>query len=114
MRGTAATVCVEPSPEKFIDSMLHYKVEHHLVLAYGDWREDLTQFAQFAGIEILTAEDYQFAQFAGIERLRPTDYRKKKRHRFPSVTAVAMSSFAGSAGVSPALSYYRVFSKASG
>ena len=73
IRGTAATVCVEPSPEKFIDSMLHYKVEHHLVLAYGDWTEDLAIFAQFAGIEILTVEDYQFAQLAGIERLRPTD-----------------------------------------
>jgi hypothetical protein len=53
--------------------MLHYKVEHHLVLAYGDWTEDLAIFAQFAGIEILTVEDYQFAQLAGIERLRPTD-----------------------------------------
>jgi L-fucose isomerase-like protein len=73
MRGTVATVRVEPSAEKFIDSMLHYKVEHHLVFVYGDWMEDLAQFAQFAGIEILTAEDYQLAQFVGIERLRPTD-----------------------------------------
>jgi L-fucose isomerase-like protein len=70
MRGTVATVRVEPSPQKFIESMLHYKVEHHLVLAYGDWTEDLAQFAQFTGIEILRAEDYQFAQFAGLEFLQ--------------------------------------------
>jgi L-fucose isomerase-like protein len=70
-RGTVATVRVDPSPQKFIESMLHYKVEHNLVLAYGDWMKDLTQFAQFAGIEILCAEDYQFAQFAGLEFLRP-------------------------------------------
>ncbi len=73
IRGTVATVHVEPSAEKFIDSMLHYKVEHHLVFVYGDWMEDLAQFAQFTGIEILTAEDYQFAQFAGLERMRPSD-----------------------------------------
>jgi L-fucose isomerase-like protein len=71
MRGTVATVRVEPSPQKFIESMLHYKVEHNLVLVYGDWTEDLMQFAQFTGIEILSAEDYQFAQFAGLEFLRP-------------------------------------------
>jgi L-fucose isomerase-like protein len=50
-RGTVATVRVEPSPEQFIESMLNYKVEHHLVLAYGDWTEDLAKFAQFAGID---------------------------------------------------------------
>jgi len=70
-RGTVATVRVAPSPEKFLESMLHYGVEHHLILVYGDWEEDLTQFAQFAGIEILRAEDYQFAQLAGIEFYRP-------------------------------------------
>jgi L-fucose isomerase-like protein len=53
MRGTVATVRVEPSPEQFVDSMLQYRVEHHLVLAYGDWTEDLTQFAQLTGIECL-------------------------------------------------------------
>ena len=53
VRGTAATVRVEPSPEQFIDSMLRYQVEHHLVLAYGNWTEDLAQFAHFTGIEYL-------------------------------------------------------------
>jgi L-fucose isomerase-like protein len=71
MRGTVATVRVEPSPQKVIESILHYKVEHHLVLAYDDWMEDLMQLAQFTGIEILSAEDYQFAQFAGLEFQRP-------------------------------------------
>jgi L-fucose isomerase-like protein len=71
MRGTVATIRVEPSPQKVIESILHYKVEHHLVLVYGDWVEDLMQLAQFTGIEILSAEDYQFAQFAGLEFLRP-------------------------------------------
>ena len=70
-RGTAATIRMEPSPQKVIESMLHYKVEHNLVMVYGDWMEDLMQFAQFAGIEILCAEDYQFAQFAGLEFLQP-------------------------------------------
>jgi L-fucose isomerase-like protein len=71
MRGSVATVRVEPSPQKVIESILHYKVEHHLVLVYGDWMEDLMQLAQFTGIEILSAEDYQFAQLAGLEFLRP-------------------------------------------
>jgi L-fucose isomerase-like protein len=71
MRGSVATVRVEPSPQKVIESILHYKVEHHMVMVYGDWMEDLMQLAQFTGIEILSAEDYQFAQFAGIEFLRP-------------------------------------------
>jgi L-fucose isomerase-like protein len=71
MRGNVATVRVEPSPQKVIESILHYKVEHNLVLVYGDWMEDLMQLAQFTGIEILSAEDYQFAQFAGLEFLRP-------------------------------------------
>jgi L-fucose isomerase-like protein len=71
MRGTVATVRVEPSPQKVIESILHYKVEHHLVLAYGNLTEDLMQFAKFTGIEILSAEDFQFAQFAGLEFLRP-------------------------------------------
>jgi L-fucose isomerase-like protein len=55
-RGTVATVRVEPCPGKFLDTMLQNAVEHHLVVAYGDWMEDLTQFAQFAGIEIISAE----------------------------------------------------------
>jgi L-fucose isomerase-like protein len=71
MRGTAATVRVEPSPQKVVESILHYKVEHNLVMVYGDWMEDLMQLAQFTGIEILSAEDFQFAQFAGLESLRP-------------------------------------------
>jgi L-fucose isomerase-like protein len=71
MRGTVATVRIEPSPQKVIESILHYKVGHHLVMIYGDWMEDLMQLAQFTGIEILSAEDYQFAQFAGLEFLRP-------------------------------------------
>jgi L-fucose isomerase-like protein len=71
MRGNVATVRVQPSPQKVIESMLHYKVEHQLVLVYGDWMEDLMQLAQFTGIEVLSAEDYQFAQFAGLEFLKP-------------------------------------------
>jgi L-fucose isomerase-like protein len=72
-RGTVATVRVEPSPGQFIESMMQFKVEHQLILVYGDWMEALTQFAQFTGIEILRAEDYQLAQFAGLKFLRPFD-----------------------------------------
>jgi hypothetical protein len=64
-------VRVEPSPAKFIESMLHYRVEHNLVMVYGDWTDDLAQIAQFIGVEILRAEDYQFAQLAGLEFLKP-------------------------------------------
>ena len=53
IRGTVATVRVEPSPAQFIDFMLRHGVEHHLVIVYGDWMEDLAEFAHFAGIEYL-------------------------------------------------------------
>ena len=53
IRGTVATVRVEPSPAQFVDSMLCHGVEHHLVIAYGDWMEDLAEFARFAGIQYL-------------------------------------------------------------
>jgi len=55
-RGTVATVQVKPSPAKFLQSMLDHGVEHHLALAYGDWIEDLAQFALFAGIGWLQSE----------------------------------------------------------
>lgn len=54
-RGNAATIRVEPSPARFIQSMLNHGVEHHLVLVYGDWMEDLAQIALFAGIELINA-----------------------------------------------------------
>jgi L-fucose isomerase-like protein len=50
-RGTVATVRVQPSSSRFLECMLDYGVEHHLVIAYGDWAEDLAQFARFTGIE---------------------------------------------------------------
>jgi L-fucose isomerase-like protein len=53
-RGSVAAVRVEPSPALFIDSMLRYGVEHHLVLVYGDWTEELARFAQFAEIEFVS------------------------------------------------------------
>jgi len=54
-RGTVATIRVEPSPHQFLRAMLEHAVEHHLVIVYGDWIEDLRQFAGFAGIEIISA-----------------------------------------------------------
>jgi len=55
-RGSVAVVKVDPSPALFIDSMLRHGVEHHLVLVYGDWTEELAHFAQFAGIEYLSTK----------------------------------------------------------
>jgi L-fucose isomerase-like protein len=54
MRGTSATICVEPSAPQFLQTMLQHAVEHHLVLIYGDWTEDLAEIAQFAGIEYIS------------------------------------------------------------
>ena len=54
-RGSVATIRVEPSPRQFLQTMLDEAVEHHLVIVYGDWTEDLMQCAHFAGIEILPA-----------------------------------------------------------
>ena len=51
-RGSVATICVKPSREEFIDGLLRNAVEHHLVIVYGDWSEDLAQLARFAGIEL--------------------------------------------------------------
>jgi L-fucose isomerase-like protein len=53
VRGSVATVRVRPSPAKFLDALLKNAVEHHLVIVYGDWTEDLSQFARFSGIEII-------------------------------------------------------------
>jgi L-fucose isomerase-like protein len=50
-RGSVATIRVEPTPEQFLKSMLQQAVEHHLVIAYGDWTADLEQFTQLAGID---------------------------------------------------------------
>ncbi len=54
IRGSVATVKVEPSPAAFIDKMLREGVEHHPVMVYGDWTAELTQFCELSGIEFLT------------------------------------------------------------
>ncbi len=54
-RGSVATVRVEPDPDTFLDTMLQEAVEHHLVLAYGDWTNDLAQLARLAGIDRIDA-----------------------------------------------------------
>jgi L-fucose isomerase-like protein len=56
VRGTAAVVRVEPSPERFLQCMLGHAVEHHLVIVWGDWTQSLSELAQFVGIECLTPE----------------------------------------------------------
>jgi L-fucose isomerase-like protein len=61
MRGTTATVRVEPSPAQFLQSMLQNAVEHHLVLTYGDWTENLEEFAHLAGIECISPSYYSSA-----------------------------------------------------
>jgi L-fucose isomerase-like protein len=53
VRGSVATIRVKPSPEDFIGALLRNAVEHHLVIAYGDWTEALAQFARFAGIDLV-------------------------------------------------------------
>lgn len=53
VRGSVATVRPEPSCDAFLDAMLHEAVEHHLVIAYGDWTADLAQFAAFAGVDVV-------------------------------------------------------------
>lgn len=57
IRGTVATVRVEPSPAQFLQCTLNHAVEHHLVITYGDWTGDLAQFAAFAGIECISPSD---------------------------------------------------------
>lgn len=54
IRGSVATVKVEPSPAAFIDKMLREGVEHHPVMVYGDWIRELVQFCELSGIELLT------------------------------------------------------------
>jgi L-fucose isomerase-like protein len=53
IRGTVATIQVEPSPAQFLECMLQNAVEHHLVIVYGDCSEDLKQFAKFSEIELV-------------------------------------------------------------
>lgn len=53
VRGGVATVRVEPSPSAFIARMLREGVEHHPVMVYGDWTEDLAQFCELSGMELL-------------------------------------------------------------
>jgi L-fucose isomerase-like protein len=65
VRGTVATVRVEPPPEQFLRSLLHHAVEHHLVLVPGDWTEDLVQFAQLAGIEPIEPKSRAGCSFPG-------------------------------------------------
>ena len=55
VRGSVATIRVEPSPALFLDTLMRESVEHHLVVVYGDWTAELTQFCAFAGIEIVRA-----------------------------------------------------------
>jgi L-fucose isomerase-like protein len=50
-RGSVATIRAEPTPRRFLESLLQHAVEHHLVLVYGDWVSDLEQFTQLAGID---------------------------------------------------------------
>jgi L-fucose isomerase-like protein len=53
VRGSVATIRVEPSPALFLDALLHEAVEHHLVVVYGDWTAELGQFCEFSGIRIV-------------------------------------------------------------
>jgi len=53
IRGSVATVKVEPSPAAFVDKMLREGVEHHLVMVYGDWTKELAQFCELSGVELL-------------------------------------------------------------
>jgi L-fucose isomerase-like protein len=54
-RGSVATIQVKPSPGGFIDVLLKNSVEHHLVVTYGDWAEELARFARFSGIDLVRA-----------------------------------------------------------
>jgi L-fucose isomerase-like protein len=54
IRGSVATVKVEPSPAAFIGKMLREGVEHHPVMVYGDLIQELTQFCELSDIELLT------------------------------------------------------------
>ena len=53
VRGSVATIRVEPSPDLFLDTLMREAVEHHLVVVYGDWTAELGLFAQFADIEVV-------------------------------------------------------------
>jgi L-fucose isomerase-like protein len=61
MRGTTATVRVEPSPGQFLQSMLQNAVEHNLVITYGDWTDNLEEFARLARIECISPSYYSSA-----------------------------------------------------
>ncbi len=60
-RGITATVRVEPSPAQFLQSMMQNAVEHHLVVTYGDWTENLEEFTYLAGIECVSPSYYSYA-----------------------------------------------------
>jgi L-fucose isomerase-like protein len=75
VRGSVATIRVEPSMDEFLDAMLQNAVEHHLVIAYGDWTEDLAQFAKLAGIEWIDAGSGQ-ARSAMPRRAPSMDSRR--------------------------------------
>jgi L-fucose isomerase-like protein len=53
VRGSVATVRPEPSAKAFLDLMLDQGVEHHIVLAYGDWARELSDYCRFTGIELV-------------------------------------------------------------
>jgi L-fucose isomerase-like protein len=54
VRGSVAAVQPEPSAPAFIDKMMTEPVEHHIALVYGDWRNELSQFCAFTGVEYLS------------------------------------------------------------
>jgi L-fucose isomerase-like protein len=51
MRGSVAAVRPEPSAAAFLDTVMREGVEHHVALAYGDWRRELVLFSEFTGVE---------------------------------------------------------------
>jgi len=54
VRGSVATVRPEPSAAAFLSAMMRLGVEHHIALAYGDWRRSLEFFCEFTGVELVT------------------------------------------------------------
>ena len=53
IRGSVATIPVEPSSALFFDTLIREAVKHHLVIVCGDWTAELTKFCEFSGIEIV-------------------------------------------------------------
>jgi L-fucose isomerase-like protein len=51
VRGSVALVRPEPSAEAFLSVVMREAVEHHIVLVYGDWKQELELFCGFTGVE---------------------------------------------------------------